>query len=910
MTRRSTRLLIGAGIVLLVVLITGRAVMTFYTDVLWFGEIGYAGVLWRRVAAITGLRLVTGALGAAVVLVNLARVIRHLGPVQLRRTYGNLEIAEQIPHGYVTGGVILASILAGWWLSGIVFPAEAALQALAWVHRGAWNVADPRFGHDLSFYVFTLPTVGRLLDFLLLVTVWSAVLALVGYVLVGAIRVRHGRVEIEQHPRTHFAVLVAGLVTLFAARYWLSQYAVLLDGTGFAGIVGFTDINARLPAYRILSITCLLAAGALLFSTFRRNWIPALVAVGMLIVAGLGLGLLYPSFIQKLRVVPNELAREDPYIRWNLEYTRRAFGLDGIGREVFAVDPSRPPTPAETAGVEQLLPIWDLEPLQEYFNQREALYGYYQFPSVHYDRYGPPGSERQVGIAVREFIASGLPPNNRTWRTLHLNADQVRGNGAVVAPVTEKTVAGDPEFWLRGVAPPGGSESPPRMELAPTAPTDLDLQYSAVFFGETEQDYLLIDPDADYAGETAVGGILLDSFLRIFAFAWRFGDRDLLFSSEAGGKSLLMHRRVVTRVRALAPFLAWDPRPYPVIADGRIVWIADGYTSSTTFPIAQPYDVPGIGRVRYLDNSVKAVVDGLTGRIDLYALHESEPILDAFSRAFPGLIKPLEEMPPTLRRHLRYPLLHLETQADLLEEYHVNSASAFFSGQNEWQVPVEPTAVGGGRDYAPIYMMTTFRGSPTPEFLVIMPFIARERENMTAMLIVENAAGSYGTKTLLELPRDEQIAGPRQVRTIIEQDPGISAQLSLWRQGGSDVEIGRLRIVPLDGSLLYVQPIFLSGSGSSIPQLQRLIASDGTSVAMAATLDEAIAALVGSAADQPATTVAADPSPAAAAGWAPTALETMQAADRALRAGDFAEFGRLWNELQTLIRSAATGGNR
>jgi hypothetical protein len=240
----------------------------------------------------------------------------------------------------------------------------------------------------------------------------------------------------------------------------------------------------------------------------------------------------------------------------------------------------------------------------------------------------------------------------------------------------------------------------------------------------------------------------------------------------------------------------------------------------------------------------------------------------------------------------------------------VNSASAFFSGQNEWQVPVEPTAVGGGRDYAPIYMMTTFRGSPTPEFLVLMPFIARERQNMTAVLIVENAAGSYGRKTLLELPRDEQIAGPRQVRTIIEQDPGISAQLSLWRQSGSDVEIGRLRIVPLDGSLLYVQPIFLSGSGSSIPQLQRLIASDGTSVAMAATLDEAIAALVGSAADQPTTTVAADPSPAAAVGWAPMALETMQAADRALRAGDFAEFGRLWNELQTLIRSAATGGIR
>jgi hypothetical protein len=267
----------------------------------------------------------------------------------------------------------------------------------------------------------------------------------------------------------------------------------------------------------------------------------------------------------------------------------------------------------------------------------------------------------------------------------------------------------------------------------------------------------------------------------------------------------------------------------------------------------------------------------------------------------------MDEMPPTLRGHLRYPLLSLEIQADLLEEYHVSSASAFFSGQNEWQVPVEPAAVGGGRDYAPIYMMATFRGSETPEFLLVMPFIARERQNMTAIMIVENSAGSYGRTTLLELPRDEQIAGPRQVRTIIEQDPAIAQQLSLWRQGGSEVEIGRLRIVPLDASLLYVQPIFLSGTGSAIPQLQRLVVSDGNSVAMAPTLDQAIAALVGSEPQRP---ESAAPTPAATGAWAARAMNLAQAADRAIRAGDFAEFGRLWNELQEVLRAAAAGDGR
>jgi len=912
MMRRSTRLLIVAGIVVLVVLIAGRSLMTFYTDVLWFGRIGYAGVLWRRVGAVATVRLVMGALGGGIVLLNLARVVRQLGPVQLKRRYGNLEIAEQIPHGYVTAGIVLASILAGWWLSGIVFPASAAIEALAWLNRSPWNVADPRFGHDLSFYVFTLPNIARLLDFLLLVTVWSSVLVVVGYVLVGAIRIRNSRIDVDEYPRTHFAILVAALVGIFAARSWLGQYAVLLDGTGFAGIVGFTDINARLPAYRILCVISLLAAASVLFSALSRNWTPALAALGLLFVAGLGLGLAYPSFVQKLRVVPNELGLEDPYIHWNLDFTRKAYGIEGIERDAFAMDRAGSLTAADIGRAAERLPVWDLEPLQTYFNQRESLYGYYQFPSVHFDRYGPPGEQTQVAISVREFTRSGLPANNRTWHTLHLNADQVRGNGAVVTPVTKKTDDGNPEFWLRGVAPPGGSESPPRMELALEAPADLDLRNPAVFFGETEQDYLVVDSAAEQANGQSPDGVKLDSFHRVFAFSWRFGDRDLLFSSEVYGKTLLMHRSVHSRLRALAPFFSWDSRPYPVISDGRIVWIVDGYTSSTTFPIAEPYDVPGIGRVRYFNNSVKAVVDGVSGDVELYAINESEPIRDAFSKAFPGLIRPMTAMPESIRRHLRYPLLYLEVQADLLEEYHVNSASAFFSGQNEWQVPSEPSAVGGGRDYAPIYMMGSPTAGAAPELLLIMPFIARERQNMTAVLIVRNSPEAYGRTTMLELPRDQQISGPRQVRTMIEQDPGISAQLSLWRQGGSDVEIGRLRVVPLAGSLLYVQPIFLSGSGSSIPQLQRLIASDGTSVAMAATLDDAIAALLGSErSGRPEVPAGpAGPVPANAGNWARQADELMKAANEALRAGDFAEFGRKWSELQALIARAASGAGQ
>ena len=910
MIRRPARYLLGAGILLIVLLLLGRSAIELYTEFLWYGQLGYSDVLWRRLGAEIVLRATTSAAGAAVVLLNLGRIIRHLGPVQLRRRYGNIEIAEQIPRGYVTAGIVLAAVLAGWWLSGISFPRGTGLSAMAWLNRGSWGATDPLFGRDLSFFVFTLPIILHLIDFLLLVTVWSALLAFVGYVLVGAVRLRNGRVEIENHPRTHFAMLIAGLVVLFAVRYFMGRYGILLAGTGFGDTVGYTDIHARLPAYRILAVICLVTAGSIVWSALKRNWMPALVSTGALIVAGFGLGLLYPSIIQKLRVVPNQFAREQEYIGWNLDFTRRGFGVDQIQRIPFTVEQGQLPALRDLAAVLDGIPVWDVEPLQTNLNALEALYGYYRFPSVHFDRYGPPGKETQVALAVREFYENGLPANNRTWPTLHLNANYVRGRGAVVAPAARKTADGNPVFWLHSVA--AGADSLPvaRIERAAQAPAELQLTQPSVYFGETAADYLVLNAGgdsvaSDVGSATDVSGVPLTSFFRVFAFAWRFGDRNLLFSNLISPDSRLLFRRSVRqRVQAIAPFIAWDDQPHPVIADGRIVWLIDGFTASNTFPIARSFAVPGIGRVRYLRNSVKAVVDGLTGRVAFYAIEPNEPLLAAYARAFPGLLRPLDEMPENLRSHLRYPLRYLQTQADVLEEYHVSDASAFFAGQNVWQVPQEPAAVGGGRDYAPIYMMLPVPGSQTRRFLLLMPFIARERQNMTSILLIENDAGGYGRKVLLELPRDRLVSGPRQVRSLIEQDPVISAQLSLWRQSGSDVEIGRLRIVPLDKSILYVQPIFLSGSGNSIPQLQFLVVSDGTSVAMSPTLSDAVAALVGEeGVSQPvigAADVAEDPD------WANRALEAMQRAERALREGAWAEFGRQWSELQEILRRATS----
>lgn len=893
MIKRPARLLVLAGLIALLCLIASRLLTQLYTEALWFEQLGYAGAWWKRVGIGALLRLVTTILGAGAVALSLARVVRYLGPVQLRRRYGNLEIAEQVPRIYIRVGLVALAVLAGWWLSALSFPEGSGTAMLAWLNRGSWGVQDPLFGRDLVFYVFSLPFLSRVLAFFLLIVVWSALLIGVGYSLVGAVRLRNGKLEVDALPRMHIGVLAAAALVLLAARIWLSRYELLTQGTGFGGVTGYTDVNARMLARTILSVGCLATAAAVAFSTWRRNWWPAAVGVGILVLAGIVVGISYPSLIQRLRVVPNELEREAPYLAHNLEFTRLAFGLDEVQRTPLVLSDS---AAARTlASYTERQPLWDEGVLQAAYNQLQALRGYYQFPSVHFDRYGEPGAEAPVAISVREFTSRGLPADARTWRTLHLNIEQVRGNGAVVTPVAAKTLEGNPVFWLRGVEP---------VQRAEEASPDISLEEPTILFGETTADWVVLNERVGAGVET---GIRLGSFARLLAFAWRLGDGNLLFSGELTDNSrILIRRRVWERVSALAPFIAWSSVPHPVLADSRVVWVLDGFSVSNRFPLARPFPLEGFGATRYVRNSVKATVDALTGAVRFYALDPDEPMVAAYARAFEGMFSDIDEMPDAVRRHLVYPRRLMQLQSRVLQEYHVEAPAAFFSGENAWQIPIEPGPSGTGREYVPIHVLGPTADGAGGSFQLVVPFIARERQNMTALLAAENDPNRYGQLTLRALPPEAQVTGPRQVRTLIEQDPTISAQLTLWRQGGSDVDLGRLRVLPMDGWILYVQPIFLLGSGGSIPQLQRVVASDGTTVSMGQTLAEATAALgsAGPAVAEQAAALEVD------VDWASRALEIYQEAERLLRQGDFAEFGRRWSELQTVLEQAARAGGR
>ncbi|MEJ2218228.1 MAG: UPF0182 family protein, partial [Gemmatimonadota bacterium] len=549
MRRRTRRLIIAIVVVLLVVLLGGRAVVDLYTNILWFQGRGYLDVFWRRLGIDFVVRAIAAAVGAVIVLINGWFVTRHLGPVRVRRRYGNIEIAEQIPRRYIVSGVVIIALLAGWWLSGVLFSGPAAIRVAAWLKQAKWGIADPLLGHDISFYLFSLPVYYQFVDYLLLITFWSLVLVGLGHLLVGGIRWEENRVFVGESARAHLVVLTVAIVLFLGVRYWLGRYSLILNGNGIAGGVGFTDVHARLPAHGILAFVCVAAAATLLYGALRQIWLLPVIGLGALLAGALLVGDVYPSLVQKFRVEPNELARETPYIRWNLEFTRRAFALDGMQRDSFPFQPTATPSWDRVQQDLGSLALWDPEPLTTTYNQVQALFKYYQFYDVDYDRYLVDGAERQVAIAAREFNAAGLPADARTWQSIRLNPQYLHGAGVVMSPVAVSSA--EPEYWLHDIP----------VEHSPDAPPEVALKDADVFFGEEMPDYAILIPgrDSAFTGKPGVdfpAGVQLSSFLRVLAFSWRFGDKNLLFSGEVTDSSrFVFHRSLQERVAQLAPFL-------------------------------------------------------------------------------------------------------------------------------------------------------------------------------------------------------------------------------------------------------------------------------------------------------------------------------------------------------------------
>jgi uncharacterized membrane protein (UPF0182 family) len=914
---RRARWLVGLAFAVLVVLLAGGTAVGFYAELAWFGSLGYEDRFWKLELAqvASWLLLFLGAAGA--VGWALRYVVHSAGPVQVRRQLGDLEIAEALPDSWVslaTGG---AAVFAGLLVAG-PFAEPLARQTLFALEATPWGSPEPILDRDPRFYVFHLP---------LLRTVWSALVAVVTWVglglgavllLTGRIRATEQGVVVDEFARRQAVYLGVAALLLASAHFGLSMFELVGGGP-----VGYAEVHGEIPARRLMAILTLLAAGALLYGRYTASWRPALTALAVAGVAWPVGTMVYPETIQRFRVEPNELELERPYIGMQVEATRSAFGLDEIRRVAYDVTDSAPSAEKirrHTSG----LPLWDERPLKATYDQLQGLVAFHEFPGIDPDRYGQGDDQQQVAIGIREFAPSRLAASARTWQNLHLR--YTHGQGWVVTAVDRATEGGEPHYYVRDL--------PPRMSA--DAPAGLELTEPKVYFGELTSQYVMMPPDS-FPDEGRPTGVDLDNVVERAVMAWALESKNLLLRNPGRGTPLLMWRRqVVERVRSLVPFLLVDSDVYPVVHEGRIVWIVELLAGSRRYPLSERTDAGGTS-ANYLRSVGKAVVDGVTGEVDLYTVDPDEPLLATYRRTFPDLFRPLDEMPPGLRSHLRYPRSLFRAQSRVLEAYHLTEPEEFYQRQGLWSlgqevydqraVPVEPyfllmpfpgrsdtaRAGAGLRERPP--------GSAEQEFVLTTPFTPHNRDNLSSFLMARNDGEHYGELWLFELSGQRQVFGPRQVEVQIDQDPVISQQLSLWQQLGSRAIRGHLLLVPVDGYLVYVEPLFLVAEDreGAAPGLKRVIAAAGDRVAMGLTLDDALERLLGerpraapmeadgdvSAVDTAAGAEAGTDGDAGQTRTLQRVRELLRQADRALQEGNLARFGEIWQEIR---RTAGPGG--
>ena len=917
---RSGRLLMAGVLAVLALLLLGRAASSAYVEILWFNAVGYSSVFWTRIFWEWGIRLVGTIVVAVAIFANLRVVARTLGGLRIKRRVGDLVISEQLPEAYVFWGIILISALMGAWF-GASIPRDIGLQVLFLLKAPVWGLVDPILGKDLAFYVILLPVIAALVTFGMVVVFLVFTLATAGYAATGALQWGRARVDIEDQPRTHLTVIVATFFVLMAIRFWLGRYLLLLDGTSSVqSIFGYADAEARLGALRILALLSAFAGIGTLWGGLKARILPAAATVGALIIGGVVVGQAYPSFVQRFRVEPNELDRETPFIEHNIRFTRIGFDLMELERRQFQYEQEVDVDWQEAAEQFNGLPVWSSQALLTTFRELEARFPYYDFSSVTVDRYETPDGVVPVAVSVREILPRGIQDPN--WQNLHLRDLYIRGMGAVVSAAGSRTPQGRPPMFVSGI--------PPEFSEGGATPEGLRLTRPEVYVGTRRQSFAIVNPGQQTApdGSPAVpgvdfpNGIELSSPLRTLALAWQARDANLLFASEVTSTSRFLFRRdVLDRVtRISGPLLRYPDEPYPVIHGGHIVWILEGFTGTRWFPLSTTHNLEAGGPVRYARNSVKVIVDGVTGEVTFYVADDGDQLLQVYRQGFPTLFKPIDEMPAGLRDHVRYSRTMLSLQARVLNRYHQESAPVFHGQQDVWELPQELAQGTIPVPYRADYGIYRLPGEPEEGFLLTSVFVPRGRQNLTAILIARSDPDRYGELVLFDVRVEDQAPGPRQVEALIEQDPIISQQFSLWRTGGSQVWTGHLHLVPVGGTLLYLEPVFLAAEADAIPELRRFVVSDGRRVAMEETLPEAIQALASMAGDAPPNLesalesarvpplVAAAVSPLDRSQWPAEALALLEEAEASLRAGNFEGFGDALDELKVMLQRLSREG--
>ncbi|WP_078959830.1 UPF0182 family protein [Streptomyces sp. NRRL B-24085] len=932
-SRRARTLLMTLG-VLAVLGMAFTMFAGFWTDWLWYRSVNYSSVftttLWTKI----GLFFVFGLLMALAVGFNIWLAHR------LRPPLSAMSMEQQNLDRYRMGIApykkwLLLGIVS---LVGLIAGASASSQWrtwLMWVNGVSFGEKDPQFHLDISFYTFDLPWYRFLLGFGFAAAILSVIAAALTHYLYGGLRITSPGARATAAATGHLSVLLGVFVALKAVAYWLDRYGLAVKSSDFKATDSWTglryvDANAYLPAKTILF--CIAVICALLFfaTLWRRTWQLPVIGFGLMVLSAILIGGLYPAIVQKFQVQPNEQAKEAPYVEKNLKATREAYGIDDASVTEYDGKSTTTDKTKLRDDVDATASIRVVDPnvVSPTFQQLQQMRNYYAFPTnLDVDRYSKDGKnagDQDTVIGLRELNLAGIPKNN--WINDHFR--YTHGYGVVAAKGTEADDEGRPVFTESNLPSQG----------------DLGTYQQRVYYGEKTTTYSIVggpQKEIDYSDDSgektysykAKSGVNLSSPVNRAAYAVAFSEPQILYSGAIGeGSRILYNRTPKQRVEAVAPWLTIDGDAYPAVVGGKIQWIVDAYTTTNGYPYSsrttlgdttadsltatnnQRAVVAQQNQVNYIRNSVKATVDAYTGEVKLYQWDTKDPVLKTWMKAFPGTVEPKKEISTDLMAHLRYPQDLFKVQRELLARYHVEDADTFLSGSEVWQVPDDPTNKSGDA-VPPYYLSMKMPDQKAQAFSLTTTFTPNGRDNLSAFMSVDAEAGTsdYGKIRILKLPTNTTVNGPKQVQSQFNSEQDIAETISLLNRGDSNVEYGNLLTVPLDGGLLYVEPVYVRGGGLKYPLLRKVLVTYGGNTAFEDTLDEALNKVFGASGstteppdDDGGTTT--KPPPASSDPTVQQALDDAQkafeAGQEALKKGDWEAYGRAQADLEAALKRA------
>lgn len=924
-------------------LVFGRFLATLWTDYLWYQSVDQPGVWRTLVFTRVGLVIVASLIGFGLFWVNLWLVDRLSPRRRLPSGTPEEELLARFQEWIEprVGKVRLAisaffGIMLGlggsvWWQEWLQFR-----------NSTSFGIADPIFNNDLSLYVFKLPFYNVLFGwFFQLILVIAVVSASIHY-LNGAVEFSFNR-RVEPGVKVHLSVLFASLAVLKAAGYMLNRWELLFSERGQVFGASYTDVNAQLPALNLLIAISLVAAVILLLNLRFRGWTLPIVAVSLWLGTSILVGGLYPTLVQRFSVVPDEVNKEEEFVGYNIEATLAAYGMDDIAVTSFAGsgDLERADLEANQATVDNIR-LWDPGVLATTYKQLQNIKTYYDITDVDVDRYVIDGELTQVMVSARELDEENVPGGG--W--VNEKLVYTHGFGSVVSPANSVTVEGQPQFFVKDIPPVPSTQ-------------DLATEQNRIYFGDSatgafaivdslqdEVDFPVSEEGSDvvYNNYDGEGGVKLGNIFRRAAFALRFADLDTLISGQLNSDSrVLMERNIVDRVNRIAPLLHADSDPYLILTEeGRLVWMIDMYTVTNNYPYSEAAPTARLNadshlpnNFNYIRNSVKAVVDAYDGTVTLYVVDPTDPLIQTQRKIFPDVFVDVTDMPEDLKSHWRYPEDLFRVQSDQYTLYHITDPRQFFSEVDPWEIARDPSTAeraalrfpfeaSGSRPMLPYYLLMSLPGEDDLSFIIMQPFTPRERPNMVSFLVAKSDPDTYGEMVEFRLPAATQLDGPGQVGDLINQDTDISAEFTLLGQGGSSVIQGSMLVLPIEQSILYVQPIYIRADAANgatttglagtsaqattgIPEFKRVVVSFDGAIEMRETLDEALAAIFGG---EGTTAPPTDGGggvevPEEVASLVAAAEQALADADAALRNGDLGTYADKVAEAQSFVERAA-----